>query len=323
MLSRVADNLYWMSRYLERAEHTARLLDVNLDEMLDQTPAASDRRWELLLYSLQLNPDELLPAGSGTKSPELLVDALTVNANNSFSIVSLVNMARENARQVREQISTEMWIQLNQLYQRLKKTSVEDIWEESPHTFLQHWIKDEIQKFQGITDATMSHGEGWHFIQIGRCIERALATTTLLDVHFQANESMVTQEAYERDLEWVALLKSCTSFEAYCKVYMAQIQPEWVAEFLFLSADSPRSVRFAADCILDSVRAIAAITGRQRGDRVTRLSGRLSSTLDYGAVEEIMEESLHVYCDDICAQCVKIHDAIYSKYIQSQEILAS
>lgn len=321
MLSRVADNLYWMSRYLERAEHTARLLDVNLDEMLDQTPAASDRRWDLLLASLQIDYASLQLEESDNET-EKLVYALTMDAKNQSSIVYAIEVARENARQVREQISSEMWIQLNRLYQEIRKTSIGDIWEGGPHAFYQPVVKEGVHMFQGITDATMSHGEGWHFIQLGRFLERALAMANLLEAHFEANEDF-GHETIEADLEWVALLKSCTAFEAYCKVYTAQIQPKWVAEYLLLNGESPRSVRFAADRLMDSAKAIALLTGKQRGDRVTRLAGRLSSMLDYGTVDEIMADGLSDYCADIRSQCVKIHDAIYNRYVQPQEIVVS
>ncbi len=179
MLSRVADSLYWMSRYLERAEHTARLLDVNLNQMLESALYA-DLRWERLYRSLRVPALE-----GGTDEAYRVTQSLTFDTTNSASIISCLASARENARQVREQISSEMWEQLNRLYLHVKSTNIQKIWHGQPHVFLTR-VKEGIHLFQGVTDATMSHSEGWHFIRVGCYTERASQTATLLDVHFQA-----------------------------------------------------------------------------------------------------------------------------------------
>src|SRR5579863_3120617 len=177
MLSRVAESLYWLSRHLERAEHTARLIDVHLNSMLDQVSGDENLRWQRLLRSLRTPP----PAGE--------IDAysvarlLTFDEANSSSIVSSIAAARENARQVRERISSEMWEQLNRLFLQVKQTNMEQIWHSEPHKFLNS-VKEKIYLFQGITDGTMSHSEGWHFIRVGRFLERTMATAALLDTHF-------------------------------------------------------------------------------------------------------------------------------------------
>lgn len=201
-----------MSRYLERAEHTARLVDVQLNQMLDQAGGDANLRWERLLRSLRIvqKPEEV-DAYSVTQ-------AVTFDTGNSASIVSCITAARENARQVREQI-----------------------WYAEPHRFL-NGVKENVYLFQGITDATMSHSEGWHFIRVGRFLERAIATTSLLDTHFSAYmiESPEDESEPVDYLSWVGLLKPCASFEAYCKVYTAVIRPANIAEFLPLSAEMPR-----------------------------------------------------------------------------------
>src|SRR5438270_2385277 len=196
MLSRVADNLYWMSRYLERAEHTARLLDVNLHGMLDQTAESADHRWDRVLTALSTS----LPDGAG-HDPYRITQALTTDASNPASIVSCVAGARDNARQVWEQISSEMWEQINRLYLSVSRKRMDEIWQGEPHAFFVD-VKEGVHLFQGITDATMTHGEGWQFIQVGRSLERAGETAILLDAHFTsplASEDGATP-AY---LEWV------------------------------------------------------------------------------------------------------------------------
>jgi uncharacterized alpha-E superfamily protein len=300
MLSRVADSLYWMGRYLERAEHTARLLDVNLNQMLDQTPESADRRWERLLSSLHtVLPDHGNEANTITR-------LLTFDQSNKASIIACIAAARENARQVREQLSSEMWQQLNQLFLQVKRTSKSRVWRTQPHKFFQD-VKEGIQLFQGIADATISRDEGWQFIQVGRFMERAGAVTSLLDVHFNDSDALDY-------LSWVGLLRSCTAFEAYCRVYTADIQPRCVAEFLLLNPYFPHSVRFSVNMLQVELQNIAQSAGTRGVGRAERLAGRLRATLDYGQVDEIMSD-LHTYLANIQQQRAEIHAAIHQTYI--------
>jgi uncharacterized alpha-E superfamily protein len=313
MLSRVADSLYWMSRYLERAEHTARLIDVGLNLMLDQTAAAAERRWGRLLGSLHAPPQL-----AGASNAYFITQAMTFDGANETSIVSCVASARENLRQVREQISSEMWEQLNRLYLQVRETRLDDIWNVSTHEFFRS-VKEGAHLFQGITDATMNHGEGWQFMQVGLYMERAGATATLLDVY--AGELMAPGAGADAGgpktyLDWVGLLKACTAFEAYCKVYTADLRPERIAEFLLLNAECPRSVRFAADVMQAAFQSIAEATAPRRSSgRVNRLAGRLRASLGFGQIDEIMETGLHAYLNDVRKQCAQIHEAIVQTYV--------
>jgi uncharacterized alpha-E superfamily protein len=309
MLSRVADNLYWMSRYLERIEHTARLIDVNLNQMLDQTGNAN-QSWDRLLDSLHMPSLK-----HETQDAYSITRALTFDAANNSSIVSCIAVARENARQVREQISSEMWEHLNRLYLRIKGTNMEKIWHTQPHRFLTR-VKEGIHLFQGITDSTMSHSEGWHFIRVGRFLERTSATAALLDVHFSTLlENREDEDATFDYLGWVGLLRSCAAFEAYCKVYTANLQPNNIAEFLLLNAESPRSVRFASAMMQADLQAIARSNNIRNAGRTERLVGRLRAALDYDQLDEIMSSSMHSYLENIQRQCAQIHTAIYQTYI--------
>ncbi len=310
MLSRVADSLYWLSRYLERVEHTARLIDVNLNQVLDQTGNTA-QSWNRLLDSLHMPTLK-----RETQDAYRITRDLTFDASNAFSIVSCIAAARENAQQVREQISSEMWEQLNRLYLHIKGTNVEKIWHAQPHRFLTR-VKEGVHLFQGITDATMSHSEGWHFIRAGRFIERASATAALLDVHFSTLlEKREDHESTTPDyLSWVGLLRSCAAFEAYCKVYTANIQPNNIAEFLLLNAESPRSVRFASAMMQADLQAIARSNNIHGAGRAERLAGRLRAALDYDQLDEIMSGSMHSYLENIQRQCAQIHTAIYQAYI--------
>jgi uncharacterized alpha-E superfamily protein len=310
MLSRVAESLYWMSRYLERAEHTARLIDVQLNQMLDQAGGDSSLRWQRLLHSLRTPPPE------GAIDAYSVTQALTFDASRTSSIVSCIAAARENARQVREQISSEMWEQLNRLFLQVKGTSMEQMWFAEPHKFLNS-VKEEIYLFQGITDATMSHSEGWHFIRVGRFLERATATAGLLDAHFSVLLAEQTEDESEPldYLSWIGLLRSCASFEAYCKVYTAVIRPAHIAEFLLLNAEAPRSLRFACAMMQGALQAIAKATSARHSGRVERLIGRLRASLDYYQIEEILSGDMHEYLESIQRQCALIHSGLYQAYI--------
>lgn len=307
MLSRVADSLYWMSRYLERAEHTARLLDVNLYSVLDATPHTAGRRWRRLAASLGMDP-----SSEDAGDARALAEYLTLDTGNSSSILSCITTARDNGRQAWEQISSEMWEQLNRLFLDTSRRAEGDLWAAEPHLLFTA-VKEGSHLFAGITDSTMSHGEGWHFIQLGRNIERARATAALLDAYFSSAQH--TPESLT-DLEWVSLLKSCTAFEAYVKRYSATVEPNNVAAFLLLNSEFPRSIRFVAAGIRASLGAIGRMAGGHIGGRPDRLAGRLQAVLEYSQIEEIMGEDLHIYLDSIRRQCEAIHAAVYGAYIR-------
>jgi uncharacterized alpha-E superfamily protein len=315
MLSRVADNLYWMSRYLERAEHTARLVDVSLYHLLGEQTDYAAQRWKRLYDSLRVAAPE-----QAVDDAYSVTQSLVFDTTNTSSIVSCISSARENAQQVRERISSEMWEQLNSLYLKVKHANMEDMWFTAPHDFLTT-IKEGVQLFQGLTDSTMSNDEGWHFIQVGRYIERTWATSALIDVHFRT--SSLVQQSEQTDslrsdhldyLEWVGLLRSCSAFQAYCAVYTASIYPERIAEFLLFNTEFPRSIHFAIDMLQRALHSIAKATNARRAQRIERLVGRLSAALDYDQVEDIIED-IHSYLENIQQQCTQIHNAIYQTYI--------
>jgi uncharacterized alpha-E superfamily protein len=318
MLSRVADSLYWMSRYLERAEHTTRLLDVNLNLMLDESSTSSDRRWLRFLQALG-KPKRLKWDGN----PYELARTLTFDSGNKSSVVSCIIAARENARHVREQISTEQWHRLNSLYLQVtrpefKKAMVVEGIEassEGPTAFLQE-VMEAVHQFQGVTDSTMSHGEGWQFIQVGRFLERASATTLLLEAYHEdlwANPERATEG--NEYLEWMGLLRSATAFEAYCKVYTADLTPERILEFLLLDAEFPHSLRFSIDSLRCALVAIQAESGKSRAEELHRISGRLSASLSFASVDEILRTDIVATLRGIQRQCQAIHETIYHLYV--------
>ena len=322
MLSRVADSLYWMSRYLERAEHTARLLEVNLNLMLDESSSSSDHRWQRLLQSLG-NPKRL----RWDNNPYALAHALTFDTEHKSSIVSCVTSARENARHVREQISTEQWQRLNSLYldvirpehHALLEAGSAAVSSEAPSNFLLH-VMEAIHQFQGISDSTMSHGEGWQFIQVGRFLERSAATSKLLEAYHHDLWAQAERSAESNQfLAWMGLLRSCTAFEAYCKVYTADLSPERILEFLLLDPEFPHSLRFSIESVEHSLEAIDAKSGsknaKSRGEQLYRIAGRLSAQLSFISIDELLTGNVIDFLHSIQRQCQEIHDSIYHLYV--------
>jgi uncharacterized alpha-E superfamily protein len=308
MLSRVADSLYWMSRYLERAEHTARLVNVNLYLTLDRAPVDAARHWGRLLAGLRMPPS--MPSDSDLAAH---ATGQVLDLANRDSIAASIAAARENARQVREQISSEMWQQINRLFLSVKRDAPDPGWTGRTHDFLMSVIEG-VHLFQGITNATMTHGEGWHFIELGRYVERAGATAALLEVHYSDPPDPSTTGVGGEYVEWVGLLRSCCAFEAYCRQYTADLRSDRIAEFLILNAQFPRSVRYAARHIQASLQTIAQLTGRGPG-RAERLAGRLLASLDYGQVDEIMSGNLLEYLQSIVRQAGQIGAAVHQQYV--------
>jgi len=317
MLSRVADSLYWMSRYLERAEHTARLIDVDFQLRLDQSPEAGSGRWWRLLEVLQAPRPE-----DGKIDVTTLTHILTLDKNNSSSIISCVAAARENLRQVREQCSTEMWEQLNRLYLQVNSTTASEAWLLHSYVFFRA-VREGAHLFQGVTDSTMSHGEGWQYIQLGRFVERTDAVARLIGAylsrlrysvdHSSIDHSIDQTVESEEYLEWVGLLKSCAAFEAYCKKHTAELRPLRVAEFLLLNPEFPHSVRFSVDKVHAALRAIAELTER-KAEQPVRLAGRLRATLSFSQIDEVMASGAQAYVQSVRQQCSQAHTAIHQIY---------
>ena len=310
MLSRVADNLYWMSRYLERAEHTARILDVNLNLMLDESSSSVDRRWQRVLAALG---DPLNLAWSGDAYQ--VAHVLTFDSSNRSSITSCITSARENARQVREEISSEQWQRVNRLFHQVAHYNLTESLDVLPSEFLLSVIEG-IHLFQGVTDSTMGHGEGWQFIQVGRYIERASATASLLNLYHREFWGQAGNPAESSEyLEWIGLLRSCTAFEAYCKTYTADLNPDRILEFLLLNPEFPHAVRYSIDCLQTALDAIHGEGGKRRAAPLTRLAGRLQASLGFGQISEILSEDVGSYLQGILYQCRDIHEMIYQIYI--------
>jgi uncharacterized alpha-E superfamily protein len=242
-----------------------------------------------------------------------LMNTLVFSRSNASSIVSCIATARENLRHVREQCSSEMWEQLNRLYLEVMQTKPEEAWMLKSHGFFRA-VQQGAHLFCGITDATMSHGEGWQYIQLGRYVERTDTLASLMGAHFKRTAQPVDQAVESAEyLEWVALLRSCMAFEAYCKAQTAEIRPLRVAEFLILNPEFPHSVRFSVDRINAALHVIGDLTERH-AKAPTRIAGRLRAQLSFSQIEEIMAEGAHAYLENVRMECAAIHSAIHEIY---------
>jgi uncharacterized alpha-E superfamily protein len=305
MLSRVADSLYWMARYLERGEHTSRLIAVMLESMVEQTREDADAAWHRVVGAL--SGEEFAPKAHDAY---VITQALAFNRFNASSLLSSLGDARDNARQIREQLSTEVWEYLNKLYLRLQPVTTEAVWGHHPARIFREALED-FHTLEGVIYSTLSHNEGWYFIQLGRHIERAQLTSRLLDLHFRQLPGFSAPKYFD----WLVLLKFCTAFEPYCKAYTAAIRPEKIAEFLVFDEDFPHSVRFAVDQIVGALSRVAIAAPPARRAGVERLAGKLKAAVDFGQIEELMSGEIVPFLANITRQCEQIHGAVHVAYI--------
>ncbi len=296
MLSRTADHLFWMARYMERAENTARMLDVNYQtSLLPQSADTAEAGWRGLLSISELT------WGFSQKynqvSANSVMDFMVRDQTNPSSIVSCLRAARENARAVRGALTTEVWETQNQTWLEFNRMLAEGNFERDPGAFFE-WVKFRSHLSRGVTVGTMLQDEALHFLRVGTFLERADNTARLLDVKFQAlaGSDFFGRETNNDNPEvdfyhWSAILRSVSGFEIYRKVYRNVIHPEKVAELLILRPDMPRSL---AACMNEAVANLQLVANEQSSETLRR-AGRLQSDLRYGRIDEILATGLHAY----------------------------
>lgn len=316
MLCRAADSLFWMSRYIERAENNARMLDVNLQLLLDfdphGLPSTEDQEWKSVIDTLE--DHEVFQEIHGVATAESVIDFVTFERRNPNSILSSIVRARENARSVREQISSEMWERLNELYLYLNDIGARARCQAGPHQFFHHII-DESHNFIGTTDATMTHGEGWDFIQCGKMIERADRTSRILDIKYHILLPSGERVGGNIDtIQWMAVLRSCSAMEAYLKLYVGEVAPWKVAEFLILNDLFPRSIRFCVQRLDNAIHRITGVDENRFSNEAERLSGKLRSELNYTTSADVFQTGLHQYLDRAQLRLVEITEALHEEY---------
>ncbi len=299
MLSRVADHLYWLGRYLERAEHSARVLNVQIHMALEEPPARRRQRVQNVLEAL--------------RQPQLEVETfevaerLTLDLDNPSSLASCVRSARENARQIRERIASEMWEQVNRLYLFVSDDARRSDLKNQPHDFY-NGVLNQIHMFKGQTDSTMSRDQGWLFIQCGVWLERAGLLVSLLDTYLKVDD----ETSY---LDWLGLLKCCTAFEAYRKQFGGDLDPVNVGKFLLLNENFPHSLRFSVAKLRRSLQDLAVETENRRDRDLERILGKMHHDLEYARASEVVEGDLKAYFERFREDLKRVHRLVYSLYI--------
>ncbi len=296
MLSRTADHLFWMARYMERAENTARMLDVNYQtSLLPQSTDMAEQGWRGLLSISELTwnfSQKYQDVGARN-----VMEFMVRDESNSSSIVACLRAARENARAVRGALTTEVWETQNQTWLEYNRMLKDGAFERDPGSFFE-WVKFRSHLSRGVTVGTMLQDEALHFLRIGTFLERADNTARLLDVKFQALAGGdyfgpgASKEGMEVDFyHWSAILRSVSGFEIYRKVYRNVIHPEKVAELLILRPDMPRSL---AACMNETMANLVLVANEQSSETLRR-AGRLKADLRYGRIDEILATGLHAY----------------------------
>jgi len=314
MLSRTADHLFWMSRYMERAENTARMVDVTCQtDLLPQSDAAAELGWRGLVAISELTGD--YQSRYGDIQADRVIRFMVADGHNLSSIYSCFRAARENARAVRGALTTEVWETMNQTWLEFNRLLREGEMDRDASALLE-WVKLRSHLSRGVAVGTMLEDEALRFTRMGSFLERADNTARLLDVKFRAGESDVYGAADERDgaydfYHWSAILRSVSGFEIYRKVYRNVIQPDKVAELLILRPDMPRSL---AACVHQVVGNLSMVANEQSAETLRR-AGRLQADLQFGRIDEILATGLHVYLTQFLERINEIGSGISEDFL--------
>ncbi|MBD8489924.1 alpha-E domain-containing protein [Echinicola sp. CAU 1574] len=313
MLSRVANSIYWLGRYLERAENYARFIDVNFNLMLDLPPDLKTQ-WEPLVFAT--GDHESYSGRYEEYDKKSVIHFLTLDTSNPNSIISSITYARENARIVRENLSKETWEKINELYHFIKKATPRKIWDkEDPRSFFDK-IKNQIQLLYGLTESTVARTEGWYWKQLGMYLERADKTSRILDVKYHMLLPTPEEVGSPLDfLHWTALLKSVTGFNTYRRIH-GKIQANGVVDFLIFSRRFPRSIYFCLKEAEDCLHMISGSKDNEFHNKAEKAIGALRSKLGFSEVSDIIGIGLHESIDDLQQKINNISDEIQSIFFQ-------
>lgn len=315
MLSRVANSLYWMVRHVERADNLARLIDVNEQLLLDWERLDSERLrdfWMPIVCSA--GDDDLYQELYGGGNSEDVIRFLTIDRKNPNSILSCIIQARENARTVRDQLSDELWEELNSLYLFLNSDAGEKMLRDDPPRYYE-FIRRSVFTFQGIAASTIDRGMGWEFMDLGRHLERADKTTRFLDIATFLPPSAPVA------MHWNAIVRSCSAMGAYRTAHAGEVKPEKVVELLVFSRTFPRSIRYCMERVHQCLHSISGSRHGDYTDAAERSAGIILSELNYGAVEEMLAAGLHESLDRLQDHFNKIGEAVFETYVLMPHVL--
>lgn len=291
MLSRTADHLFWMARYTERAENTARMLDVNYQtSLLPQSAEVAEQGWWAMLDISELT--RAFDHKYGILSRDDVIDFMVRDMTNPSSIMSCLRAARENARAVRGSLTTEVWETLNTTWLEVQRMIADGILQDDPSRFFE-WVKFRSHLARGVQFGTMLKDDAFHFMRLGTFLERGDNTARILDVKFQATglDDTAPERAENDFYHWAAVLRSVSGFEVYRKIYRTVVTPERVAELLILRPDMPRSLVAS----MEEVVAILALVRNQQSAETERHAGKLHADLKYARIDDIFAVGLHAF----------------------------
>ncbi len=322
MLCRVADDVFWMSRYVERAVAVVRLIDVTWHLELDAGELDDDDAdlWGPLVGSMD-DDDAPVRVGNGRTvlTPADVRHYLAFDQSNPSSLLSCVRRARAAARGVREVISSEMWEQINTLYLSLVEPERVVEAEESPHTFYRRVLQGAMF-FQGLADSTLAHEEAWDFISLGKYLERADGVARVLNLQAHLLLSGESSGGGDDTVRWLAVLRSCGASEAYSRYYSLRVEPARVIEFLLLNPTFPQSVRFSLGAAWDAMKAIAGVgtLAAERPNPAMRSLGLLRARFEHAAVDELLAEGLRTHLSDVRRRIARVSEEVTTTYLRAE-----
>jgi uncharacterized alpha-E superfamily protein len=321
MLSRIANSLYWMSRYLERMDNTARLIEINVLHMLEVEDSLSEaHQWKPLL---EISLGEMAYAAlhpTGEVTAKRLIHFMTQEKTNPGSIYNSLKSARENARIVRDRISKEMWEAINELWLQVENLLQNPLVPERSPAFYK-MVRNEVARFHGLAESTMLRGEAFGFYELGLYIERADMTCRILDVKYHLILPDLAMVGSPLDYyQWVALLKSISGLEAYRRKFHSGLRPADVANFVIFDRHFPRSLRYLVDAIYQALKSVG--TQSIRSHSFQEMS-RLLEEFEHSDGEEVFSHGLHEFLKDFIAQLALLNRAIHEDYFELRLITAS
>jgi len=313
MLSRTADCLYWMARYTERAENTARMLDVNHQTSLLPQPAEFlEQSWKKLLTISKLEGSFL--SKHNVINRENVLDFMIYETGNPSSIVSCLFAARENARVIRGRITSEVWETQNTTWLELQQI-LESRHQADPSRLLE-WVKHRCHLFRGVLHGTMLKNEAFYFISVGTLLERAYNTARILENKYEEQETIqALEDSADHNFfdfyHWASLLRSVSAFEIYRQIYSDQVTPKQVAQLLIFNKQMPRSL---VCCINELIPLISEVKNQQSKD-IERLLGKLKASLDYSDIDEVFEQGLEEFIETFLERINHIANEFSSAYL--------
>jgi len=309
MLSRTADHLFWMARYTERAENTARMLDVNIQtQLLPQSAESAEQSWRAVLGISELQP--VFDTKYGLLSRKDVLDFMVRDPDNPSSIASCLTQARENARAVRGTLTTEVWETHNTTWLEMNTLLRDGLLERDPGEFFE-WVKHRSHLSRGVTIGTMLKDEAFYFIRLGTFLERADNTARLLDIKFHQTDRELLSTADTDFYHWAAVLRSVSAFETYRKAYRDVITPERVAELLILRGDMPRSL---IACMSEVVNNLAQVRNDVSSE-TERFAGRLHADLKFNSMEDILRSGLHDYLTEFLEHVYELGNRVSRDFL--------